>query len=853
MNTTAGLTVLKHISPENRAPALVFPEAMVSYAELAARVDQLTQRLGAERKLIGLEAQVSADFVVVYLAALKAGHAVALLPSGDPAAAEMFCADFMPDISFGLHEGQWRMTAHEGPSRGKLHADLAVMLATSGTEGKPRWVKLSRQNIDANAQSIAQYLRLTARDRVAHALPFHYSYGLSVLNSHLVAGGSLAFCGESVISPDFLPHAGSLGCTGFSGVPYSYELLERIGFREKLWPALRYMTVAGGRLPPELVRLYAETLARRGGQFFAMYGQTEATARMAYVPPELAASQADCIGIAIPGGQLRILDEHGRNIAKPGVSGELFYSGPNVMMGYATRRDDLGHGPEIGELATGDIAVRTPDGLFRLEGRARRFSKIAGLRIGHEAVEWALRAQGIACAVTGTDDTITAHVEAGDARDIEGLAAKAGGIPARHVRVQRHESLPRLSSGKIDYAALAETGSTAAGEAATSLLADFQAALYPKPVGLQDSFESLEGDSLAYVQASLAVENRLGFLPDGWEAMPLGRLQALAAGKPGTAPARTQKIESHIALRAAAILLIVVHHATLWPIPGGAAALMLLVGFGFARFHREALFEGRTPSFLLPMLRNLLPYFVIVLGFALAWQTIPWASLLLAGNFGFADPAQKTMLPFQFWFVEAYVQLCLVMALAFSVPSVRGMVKARPFATALGFLFLAFSLRYLVPALYDIGLRKMFLLSYVLWFPVMGWCAYFAESRWQKCALLLAAALLCPFAAYTGGNWTGAWILYMMQFGVVAALVLRPSIRLPRLVVPGVMLISAASYHIYLFHRLVPELLGLDGRGALGIVASIGVGIISGIGAAALQKRIFARLGRRSRLKPKAA
>ena len=847
MNDDTGLNVLKHLRPENHAPALVFPDHCVSYAELASRMAKLVPRMGSAGKLIGIKAQASTDFIATYLAALQGGHAVALLPPDDDAATEMFLADFRPDLSFGLNDGRWQMTEHESSGRGSIHADLAVMLATSGTEGKPRWVKLSRRNIGANAQSIVQFLGLNANDRVAHALPFHYSYGLSVLNAHLVAGGSMAFCGESVISPEFLGNAEALGCTGFSGVPYSYELLERIGCRDKFWPSLRYMTVAGGRLQSDLVKLYAEALGARGGHFFVMYGQTEATARMAYLPPELAISHADCIGIAIPGGRFRIVDERGRTMMTPGISGKLLYSGPNVMMGYAASRDDLARGPELDELPTGDIATLTPDGLLRLEGRARRFSKIAGLRIGHEAIEWALRSKGISCAVTGTDDLITVHAAAADAGAIPFLASEAMGLPARCIEVNPVQALPRLSSGKIDYAALGKQASKPSNSPRRSLIEDFRAALYPKHVSLQDSFESLEGDSLAYVQASLAVENRLGFLPERWESLPLAQLEAMASGISAGDQGRTQKVESHILLRAAAILLIVVHHATLWPVPGGAAALMLLVGYGFARFHRDALFEGRSLSFLLPMMRNLLPYFVIVMGFALAWEAVPWASLLLIGNFGFADPAQKTMLPFQFWFVEAYAQLCLLMALAFAVEPLRRAVKARPFMLGLAFLFAAFSFRYIVPALYDIGLRKMFLLSYVLWFPVMGWCACFAKSWGQKLALLLAAAMLCPFAAYTGGNWTGSWILYMMQFCVVALLLLLPSIRLPKLVVPSLLMVSAASYHIYLFHRIVPELLGLDALGPAGPAVSILVGLISGIGAAALQRMIFAKVSHRSR------
>lgn len=526
------------------------------------------------------------------------------------------------------------------------------------------------------------------------------------------------------------------------------------------------------------------------------------------------------------------------------------------MMGYAEAPADLARGPELTELATGDIASFTADGLIRLEGRARRFSKIAGLRIGHEAIEWALRSRGLDAAVTGTDAAITLHVAGNATAGLEALAAQAAGIPERYVRVTACEALPRLASGKIDYRALAATPQVmVAVPQAGGLLESFRAALYPKPVTGADSFESLEGDSLAYVQASLAVEGRLGQLPDGWEAMPIATLEAMARRAETHAPARERlgRIESHIVLRALAILLIVVHHATLWPIPGGAAALMLLVGYGLARFHREALFQGRGRAVLLPMLRNLLPYGVVLAGYALAWEKIPWASLLLAGNLGFADPAQKTMLPFQFWFVEAYAQLCLAVAALFAVTAARKAIARRPFAWGLGFLFAAFALRHAVPLVHDIGGRRLFLLTYVLWLPVMGWCACLAETKWQKALLLLAAGLLCPLAAYTGGNWQGAWILYMLQFAVLAVLLGLPHLRLPRLAIPAVMLISAASYHIYLFHRIVPELLGLDGRGPTGILASIVVGLVSGIGAAALQRRLLARMGSIKPLLPRTA
>lgn len=832
------MNILEHLSAQNPASALVFPDHAVSYGELARRVDELAQRMGGARRLVALEAQPGEDFVVSYLAALKARHAVALLPPGDAEAAKVFHRDYSPEISFSRVGQEWRMTESATRARSPIHPDLAVMLATSGSEGRPRWVRLSRANIAANAASIVAYLGLTASDRAPQTLPFHYSYGLSVLHSHLAAGGSMAFCGGSVIEDGFIDIAAKLGCTGLSGVPFTFELLERIALRNRLWPTLRYMTVAGGRLSPSLVSLYAEAMAHHGGAFFAMYGQTEATARMAYLPPAQAAAHPDCIGIAIPGGSFRI-------DGAIGTEGELFYSGPNVMMGYATARGDLSRGAEIGELATGDIAVMTEAGLIRLVGRAKRFSKIAGLRIGHEAIEWALRARGIACAVTGNDETITVHAEATDG-DVIHLAAETAAIPQRYVRLTRHAALPRLASGKVDYSALAAPPAAAPAPAvASGLLEEFRATFYPRPVTGHDSFESLEGDSLAYVQVALAIEARLGSLPENWEAMPVAQLEALRARAQPSQVSWFGRIESHVALRAAAILAIVLHHASNWPIPGGAMVLMMLVGYGFARFHREALFEGRVSAILQPMLRNLIPYAVVLLCFAIAWEQVPWASVFLMGNLGFADPARGTMLPFQYWFVEAYAQLCLLAALAFCFARVRNAAASRPFAIAFAAMLVAFGLRYGVPMVYDLGLRKIFLLSYVLWLPLLGWAAFFAQRTSQKLLLLAALAVMCPVSAYLGGNWTGAWVMNMVQIPVMAALLFLPTIRLPRLVLPGVMLIAASSYHIYLFHLIIPEMLKLGSFGGWGIAASVMIGAMTGIAAASLQRHALAELSRR--------
>ncbi|HEY8584414.1 MAG TPA: AMP-binding protein [Capillimicrobium sp.] len=317
----------------------------------------------------------------------------------------------------------------------ELHPDLRLLLSTSGSTGSPKLVRLTARNVLANAESIAAYLGLTPAERAIASLPIPYSYGLSVLTSHLRAGASVAFTPHSVIRPEFWDDARRLEATSFAGVPYSYAMLERIGMRDMRLPALRTMTQAGGRLDPEIALRHAEQ--RR---FFVMYGQTEATARIAYVPPERLREKAGSIGIAIPGGALRV-----------GEGDELVYSGPNVMMGYATQRADLARGDELhGVLPTGDLGAVDADGFFSVTGRLKRIAKVFGQRVNLDEVEAAV--DGPAGAVAA-EDAIDVYAERGaDARTL----ARRFRVPPRAIRVHEVEALPVKASGKVDYAALAD-------------------------------------------------------------------------------------------------------------------------------------------------------------------------------------------------------------------------------------------------------------------------------------------------------------------------------------------------------------------------------------------------------------
>lgn len=814
------LSAIRH---DNNARALTFSAGRaLTYGDLARRIAEFSPRLGRAKKLIALEARSSEHAIVAYLSALKSGHAVALLPPGRGELLAEFCTAFDPHFVYRQCDGRWRLEAREdaGP---ELHPDLSLLLATSGSEGKAKWVRLSARNLEANARSILSFLHLTENDVAALGLPIHYSYGLSVLNSHLAAGASVSVICKSIIDPGWLDEVTETGCTNFAGVPYSYELLEQIRFRQRANP-FRFMTCAGGKLMPDLVRAYADHMNRAGGQLFVMYGQTEATARIAYLPPEQATTSPDCIGIAIPDGELDLVDDRNQRIEDAGRMGELVYSGPNVMMGYAHNAHDLRRGSELTSLRTGDLAMRTEAGLYRIAGRLARFSKIAGIRVDHAALEDVCRKGGIEAVVTGEDSRLSVfHTSARRDEEVATLLAAAAKLPANHFDIRFITQLPRSAAGKIDYPALKTKSSNADKTAADrSVLDIFQRLFHPKRVKSTDTFRSLGGDSLLYVQAALAIEETSGRLPADWDRKTIADLSETPA------EAGPRKIETSILLRGLAILMVVIHHATLWPIPAGATLLVMLAGHGLGRFHATSLFTGDSFGFLKSVLGKLAPYYLILLGFALAWKQIPWASVFLVGNLGFGHPENRTLLPFLYWFVETYVQLMLLVAFIFAIPPIRRAAARRPFEAGLVCVAICLALRITVPMAFDLGDRAGFNPTWLMFLLPMGWCAYFADTTKKKLLLATLSIAAAAIAALHGGNWHGAWIRYGLTTAGLLLLLFQPQIRFPRSLIWPALTISAASFHIYLVHRLLPEAFGYETSGG-GLVAIL-IGLTTGIG-----------------------
>lgn len=442
-----------------------------SYAELSDAVRNLQCHLASPPRLAFCFCDMDVATIVNYVALLEAGHATALVSGAlDPALQQRLIELYRPELLLSskplLFSADRFKTSVKGDSLiyqsapepvSELNQHLAVLLSTSGTTGSPKFVRLSHSNIRSNADSICQALAISPDDRAMCSLPFYYSYGLSVLNSHLAAGASLVVPAHGLLNSQFWAVCRETACTSLAGVPYSYQMLQRLGFENLKVPDLVTLTQAGGKLNSETITRFNEIMTRRGGRFFVMYGQTEATARMAILPASDLPGKVESAGLPIPGGNFRIKLEDGTLTSRSGVKGELVYSGPNVMLGYATQRADLASGDVLnGVLYTGDLCQVDAEGYLYVAGRMKRDAKVLGMRINLDEVEAMLKVYG-PTAVVAVSDKLCIFCEYGTPPFLAALRQQlASDLRLNYAAFEfkRIEKLPTTQNGKIDYSAL---------------------------------------------------------------------------------------------------------------------------------------------------------------------------------------------------------------------------------------------------------------------------------------------------------------------------------------------------------------------------------------------------------------
>lgn len=466
--------MLQLVNRHNKSDTAFFVDggSAISYDELTNEINNFPQVL-SRGKLVFLVGGNDLPSIAFYLACLERGVVPLLLPK-DIAASPLLnlVHTYQPNYVFGDFSDTYEIPGYSltwntvgyGVYKNSsmvshgLHPDLALLLATSGSTGSPKLVRLTMSNLVSNAKSISEYLHISRTDRAITSLPFNYSYGLSVINSHLISGASIVLTNRSLFDAGFWSLMSDLNVTSLSGVPYTFEMLLRLRLERLKMPSVKTLTQAGGRLDPSKVQKVAEFARSRNISFITMYGQTEATARISYVPSDLVHEKSNSIGKAIPGGRLWISDSDGNEVTTEGSIGELIYEGPNVAMGYAESLDDLRLGNVFaGVLRTGDLARFDKDRFFYIEGRLKRFLKIFGIRISLDAVEGMLADTCAEVAVHGDDEALMVSVVGLFGSTIEetkSFLATTLGLHPSVISIREVAELPRLTSGKIDYQCL---------------------------------------------------------------------------------------------------------------------------------------------------------------------------------------------------------------------------------------------------------------------------------------------------------------------------------------------------------------------------------------------------------------
>lgn len=339
-----------------------------------------------------------------------------------------------------------------------MYNDLSHLLPTSGSTGSPKLVRHKYANIEASALNISTFFELTENDRPLMVLPLYYTMGLSMVFSHLYVGATVLITNLNMTDRNFWKFIKEERATSFTGVPYSYEILNLMRFFRMDLPDLTLLTQGGGRMPKELNLKFAEWCRDNGKKWIATYGQSECAARMAWLPAKWAIEKVGSIGIAVPNGELSLIDMDGHSITTPHTEGEMCYRGKNVTMGYARSREDLLLGDERnGFIRTGDLAYFDEDGCYYIVGRMGRFLKLFGMRVGLDECESIIKGKfpELECACVGTDEKMLVYLTNENYKtQVKDELVNRLKLVASSFEVRIISEIPKNEAGKTLYAKL---------------------------------------------------------------------------------------------------------------------------------------------------------------------------------------------------------------------------------------------------------------------------------------------------------------------------------------------------------------------------------------------------------------
>jgi long-chain acyl-CoA synthetase len=423
-------------------------QAKATLNEVLLSQESLVQK--DNKQLIMLVAHQSINSIVYYLAALQLEFVVWWL---DNELAQEKKQKLINHYQVNLLIDDGEITCVSAAAQ-ELHQDLALLITTSGSTGSPNLIKLSYQNLQSNCQAICDTLVLQSTDTVITTLPLHYSFGLSVVNTHLSKGATLVLNEAGMLTREFWQLFKQHNIRCLYGVPYHYQMLLKLNLKRLLLESLRFFAVAGGKLLPSQVSEINRWCLSNNKYFYVMYGQTEATARISVLAPEKVASKPYSVGQAIHGGKLWL------------ENGELCYSGNNVMMGIAHNISELSLTTQEKILHTGDLAICDDDGDYQIVGRLKRFIKIVGQRINLDEIEQFFIEKKLTVVCSGQDNLLSCYIVKSSITS-EHSAAICQKILSDFLNVHSSycqcfliDQVPYLSSGKINYPQLTQLNQT---------------------------------------------------------------------------------------------------------------------------------------------------------------------------------------------------------------------------------------------------------------------------------------------------------------------------------------------------------------------------------------------------------
>ena len=335
----------------------------------------------------------------------------------------------------------------------KLNKNLSLLLSTSGSLGSIKFVKLSRSNLKHNTDSIISYLKINSKDSTITNLPISYSYMLSVINTHFEVGASIIISKYSLIEKEFWKTLKNSKITSFNGVPYTYEILTRIGLKNIKIDTLKYLTHAGGKLEKNKLKEIIKFCKKNNLKFFSMYGQTEASPRISYLKPEFSQKKIGSIGKGIPGSKIYIIDNTGKKILKPFVEGEIICEGKNVFMGYSKNYNDLKKANEENyKLKTGDLGFFDKNGFFYITSRISKIAKIFGNRVDLGALESLMSQKGYKAACLSDNKKVFIFIEKKyNKTNLINTISKITNLNINSLELIKLKYLPRTANNKISY------------------------------------------------------------------------------------------------------------------------------------------------------------------------------------------------------------------------------------------------------------------------------------------------------------------------------------------------------------------------------------------------------------------